>query len=87
MTYTIQSGKVNHLHYRNDRAIGRWLFVCAAMVFIMIVIGGITRLTESGLSIVYWRPVTGFLPPLTGAAWLEAFEAYRNSPQYLQINA
>jgi len=71
----------------NDRAIGRWLLVCAAMVFAMVVIGGITRLTESGLSIVYWRPVTGFLPPLTDAAWARAFDLYRASPQYLEINA
>ena len=71
----------------DDRAIGLWLALCAAMVLAMIVIGGITRLTESGLSIVDWRPVTGFLPPLTDAAWTRAFELYRTSPQYLEINA
>lgn len=71
----------------DDRAIGLWLALCAAMVLAMIVIGGITRLTESGLSIVDWRPVTGFLPPLTDAAWTRAFELYRTSPQYLESNA
>ena len=71
----------------NDRAIGAWLLLCAAMVLAMIVIGGITRLTESGLSIVDWRPVTGFLPPLSEAAWTRAFELYRATPQYLEVNA
>lgn len=71
----------------NDRAIGQWLLLCAAMVLAMIVIGGITRLTESGLSIVDWRPVTGFLPPLSDAAWDRAFQLYRTSPQYLVVNA
>ena len=71
----------------NDHAIGHWLLLCAGMVLAMIVIGGITRLTESGLSIVDWRPITGFLPPLTEAAWNRAFELYRTSPQYLEINA
>ncbi|MEP4378833.1 MAG: COX15/CtaA family protein [Alphaproteobacteria bacterium] len=73
--------------YANDRAIGIWLMVCAGMVLAMIVIGGITRLTESGLSIVDWRPVTGFLPPLSETAWTRAFDLYRASPQYLEINA
>ncbi len=71
----------------NDLAIGRWLLLCAGMVLAMIVIGGITRLTESGLSIVDWRPVTGFLPPLSDDAWERAFQLYRTSPQYLEINA
>ncbi|MDA0786028.1 MAG: COX15/CtaA family protein [Proteobacteria bacterium] len=73
--------------HANDRAIGVWLMVCAGMVLAMIVIGGITRLTESGLSIVYWRPVTGFLPPLTDADWAQAFDLYRATPQYLEVNA
>ena len=71
----------------NDRTIGVWLMVCAGMVLAMVVIGGITRLTGSGLSIVDWRPVTGFLPPLTEAAWTRAFELYRAAPQYLEVNA
>jgi cytochrome c oxidase assembly protein subunit 15 len=71
----------------NDRAIGVWLMICAAMVLAMVVIGGITRLTGSGLSIVEWRPVMGFLPPLSEAAWGRLFELYRATPQYLEVNA
>lgn len=70
----------------DDRTIGQWLLLCAGMVLAMIVIGGITRLTESGLSIVDWRPVTGFLPPLSDAAWARAFDLYRATPQYLEVN-
>ena len=55
-----------------SRAVAIWLFAVAAAIFLMVVIGGITRLTESGLSIVDWRPVTGNLPPLAGAAWAAA---------------
>jgi cytochrome c oxidase assembly protein subunit 15 len=63
-----------------------WLLGIAAMVFIMVIIGGLTRLTESGLSIVDWRPVTGWLPPLSDAEWLAAFQAYQATPEYLQVN-
>lgn len=63
-----------------------WLAACAALVFAMIVLGGVTRLTESGLSIVEWRPVTGILPPLDEAAWNAAFEAYQTYPEYAIVN-
>lgn len=69
------------------RAVGFWLLICAGMVLVMVVIGGITRLTGSGLSIVEWRPVYGFLPPLSHEAWMRVFELYRTSPQYLEVNA
>jgi cytochrome c oxidase assembly protein subunit 15 len=69
-----------------DRAIGIWLLICCAMVFGIIVIGGITRLTESGLSITEWRPVTGVLPPLSEAEWQSEFERYRQIPEYQEIN-
>ena len=69
------------------RAIAWWLFAVAALVFAMVVVGGITRLTESGLSIVRWEPVAGALPPLGEARWQAEFAAYRNSPQYQLINA
>ncbi|MFO0668676.1 MAG: COX15/CtaA family protein [Polyangiaceae bacterium] len=65
----------------------RWLTLLCALVVSMVVVGGITRLTGSGLSIVEWRPVTGALPPLSERAWEEAFEAYRASPQYRLVNA
>lgn len=68
------------------RAIANWLFAVAALVFAMIVIGGITRLTESGLSITRWEPVTGTLPPLNDADWQTAFDLYKQSPQYEQVN-
>jgi heme a synthase len=70
-----------------DRAIGIWLFCVAGMVAIMVVIGGITRLTGSGLSMVEWRPLIGWLPPLSEEAWLRAFALYQNSPEYLKVNA
>lgn len=69
------------------RAIGSWLFVIAAMVFAMVIVGGLTRLTNSGLSMVEWRPVTGWLPPLSTGQWEEAFAAYRAYPQYRELNA
>lgn len=64
----------------------RWLWLCAFMVFAMAIIGAITRLTESGLSIVQWEPIGGALPPLSQADWQVLFDEYRQSPQYLQIN-
>ncbi len=70
-----------------DRAVARWLLILCALVFVMIVLGGFTRLTGSGLSMVDWRPVVGWLPPLTDAAWEESFAAYRQSPEYQQVNA
>lgn len=72
---------------RRYRIVGLWLFAVAAMVFVMVVIGGLTRLTESGLSMVEWRPVTGWLPPLSEQAWEETFCAYQATPEYLKVNA
>jgi cytochrome c oxidase assembly protein subunit 15 len=69
-----------------DRAVAIWLLVCCAMVFGIIVIGGITRLTESGLSITEWRPVTGALPPLSEADWQFEFERYQQIPEYQELN-
>ena len=71
----------------SDRAIAAWLFTVAAMVLVMVSIGGITRLTGSGLSIVEWRPLMGFLPPLTEAEWTRVFTLYQTSPQYQDVNA
>ena len=68
------------------RAIARWLLSVAALVFIMVVVGGITRLTESGLSITQWKPITGAIPPLTHDQWMEAFRLYQQTPEYQQIN-
>ncbi len=68
------------------RALAGWLLVVAALVLAMVVVGGITRLTESGLSIVEWKPVSGTLPPLSHADWQAAFDAYKATPQYLLVN-
>ena len=70
----------------DERAIGRWLAVIAAMILVMIVIGALTRLTESGLSMVEWRPVTGWLPPLSEAAWQAELAKYAASPQGRIVN-
>src|ERR1700682_3703068 len=71
----------------HGRAIRWWLFSVAALIAIMVLVGGATRLTESGLSIVEWKPGTGALPPLTDAQWTQAFEAYKTIPQYRELNA
>ena len=69
------------------RAVRGWLLTLWLLVLIMVMVGGITRLTGSGLSIVEWRPVTGALPPLNEADWQAAFDAYRRSPQFVHQNA
>jgi cytochrome c oxidase assembly protein subunit 15 len=72
---------------RSDRrAVATWLFACCVLVFAMIVVGGVTRLTHSGLSITEWQPIIGALPPLTDAQWEVAFEKYRATPEYRLVN-
>jgi len=71
----------------NHAGIRRWLWAVAFLVFAMVVVGGATRLTGSGLSITEWRPVTGAIPPLSDAAWALEFEKYRLSPQFQLLNA
>lgn len=68
------------------RAIAQWLFACCALVFAMVVVGGVTRLTHSGLSITEWQPIVGTLPPLTADAWQTAFAKYQATPEYRQVN-
>lgn len=63
-----------------------WLFVMAALVFTMVVVGGITRLTGSGLSMVEWRPLMGILPPMNSAEWQRVYELYQASPEYIHVN-
>ena len=67
-------------------ALVRWLWAVAALIVAIVVVGGITRLTESGLSITEWKPVTGVLPPLNDAAWQAEFAQYKTIPEYTQIN-
>jgi len=69
------------------QAVKWWLVTIAALIAIMVLVGGATRLTESGLSIVEWKPVTGTLPPLTQEQWTQAFEGYKTIPQYRELNA
>ena len=69
------------------RAVRWWLTTIAVLIAIMVLVGGATRLTESGLSIVEWKPITGTLPPLTEAQWTQAFEGYKTIPQYRELNA
>lgn len=67
--------------------ISLWLYLCAAAVFAMAIVGAITRLTESGLSITEWAPITGILPPLSEAGWAHEFSQYQATPQYKLVNA
>ncbi|MBK8176134.1 MAG: COX15/CtaA family protein [Rhodospirillales bacterium] len=89
-----RTGRVDPVQYkdnggarRRERILGSWLLVLAGMVFTMVVLGGLTRLTQSGLSMVEWRPVTGWLPPLSQESWEQAFAAYKAFPEYEKINA
>jgi len=72
---------------RHRRQVAWWLFTVAGLVFLMVCIGGATRLTGSGLSIMEWRPFTGWLPPVSEAEWSRLFDIYRTIPQYTQLNA
>ncbi|HZD92187.1 MAG TPA: COX15/CtaA family protein [Pseudolabrys sp.] len=67
-------------------ALRAWLLVVAAMIFLTLIVGGATRLTESGLSITQWKPVTGVVPPLSHAAWEQEFKDYQAIPQYKELN-
>ena len=70
----------------SPRSAALWLLACCALVCAMIVLGGATRLTHSGLSIVEWQPIVGTLPPLTDAAWQDAFIKYQATPEFRQVN-
>jgi cytochrome c oxidase assembly protein subunit 15 len=70
-----------------ERAIAAWLLLCCGMILVMVVLGGITRLTESGLSITDWQPVIGIVPPLSHADWVAEFDRYKLIPQYRELNA
>ncbi|MEO6198780.1 MAG: COX15/CtaA family protein, partial [Sphingomicrobium sp.] len=72
-------------HRPRPQAMAQWLLLVASMVFAMVVVGGITRLTESGLSITEWKPLSGAIPPLGQADWKRAFAAYRETTQYRDV--
>jgi cytochrome c oxidase assembly protein subunit 15 len=71
---------------RAPRAVAIWLLTCCALVFAIVVVGGVTRLTHSGLSITEWQPIVGTLPPLSAQQWDEAFVKYQATPEYRQVN-
>src|SRR5215831_13735471 len=71
---------------KDERGVAVWLLACCALVFAMVVVGGITRLTHSGLSIVEWQPIVGAVPPLDDGAWQEAFAKYQRTPEFRQVN-
>lgn len=75
------------LRAAHRRQIGQWLLVCSAAIFVMVVIGGITRLTESGLSMVEWRAFLDAVPPMSEAAWQRLFDLYRQTPEFQLKNA
>lgn len=77
----------NQSSYQHNLMLGYWLLFSAAVVYLMIVVGGMTRLTQSGLSMVEWEPIMGVIPPMTEAAWMDVFNKYRASPEYIKINA
>lgn len=70
----------------NDRQVATWLLFCAAVILGMILLGGVTRLTNSGLSMVEWKPLVGIIPPLSEQAWQETFDKYRLFPEYQKVN-
>jgi len=71
----------------HNRRVAIWLLVCCGLVFAMVVLGGVTRLTGSGLSMVDWRPIMGWLPPLSDAEWQRMFEMYQLSPEFQKVNS
>jgi cytochrome c oxidase assembly protein subunit 15 len=86
---TVHNAALSQTRIADDRLrpVRIWLYCMAVFVLLMVVVGGITRLTESGLSITSWKPITGAIPPLTEADWQSEFDAYKQIPQYQVLNA
>jgi heme a synthase len=74
------------VEHRHERIVAVWLLVCCVLIFAMVVLGGVTRLTGSGLSMVEWDPIFGVVPPLNEQEWQRVFEQYRASPEYQKVN-
>ena len=72
---------------KNPISISIWLIILTVLVFLLILIGGLTRLTESGLSMVDWKPIMGTFPPLSYSSWIEVFNKYKLSPEYKIVNS
>ena len=77
---------INNTELSHNRHIAVWLFICCLMVYAMVILGGATRLTGSGLSMVEWDPIFGAIPPLDQQTWDETFALYKESPEYRKIN-
>jgi cytochrome c oxidase assembly protein subunit 15 len=77
---------MDNSHEFDRRQIAAWLLACCVLVFAMVVVGGVTRLTHSGLSIVEWEPLVGTIPPLSHSAWEDVFEEYKATPEYHKVN-
>lgn len=86
---SVHNAALSQTSYAHDRLrpVRIWLYGLAAFVLLMVVVGGITRLTESGLSITSWKPISGVIPPLNDAQWDAEFEAYKQIPQYQVVNS
>lgn len=76
----------SHSAHENDRQLGLWLLMCCVMIYAMVILGGVTRLTGSGLSMVEWNPIFGVVPPLNQQEWQAVFELYQQSPEFQKIN-
>jgi cytochrome c oxidase assembly protein subunit 15 len=86
MTFSPMTFSEDLERFPGRRMIGIWLLICCAMIFAMVVLGGVTRLSGSGLSMVDWKPVYGVLPPMSQTEWLEVFEMYKATPEYHKVN-
>ncbi|MFT7674762.1 MAG: cytochrome c oxidase assembly protein subunit 15, partial [Gammaproteobacteria bacterium] len=75
-----------HSDLESNPMISRWLFVCLLLIFTMVILGGVTRLTGSGLSMVNWHPIHGVLPPIGDGEWQQEFENYQQFPEFQKIN-
>src|SRR5688572_23717365 len=78
---------MSELNQRSSRPVATWLLIGVVMIIIQVLLGGITRLTGSGLSITEWKPIMGALPPGNESDWLVAFEKYKQISQYKVLNA
>ena len=78
---------MNQPMQRHDRTVAIWLLICCGLVFTMVVLGGFTRLTGSGLSMADWRPLMGWLPPLSETEWQRVFDLYQQTPEFLKVNS
>jgi cytochrome c oxidase assembly protein subunit 15 len=86
MTTIAETNADSTLPAARPRTLVRWLAIVAAMIFLMVVVGGITRLTESGLSMTRWEPVSGVIPPVNAEQWQREFDSYHATPEYQKVN-